>query len=143
MKLLREQFKILEQSYKNTKPTFYLNDKRYKPNIINNKNSEIGNSILNNTNLHGSYNNINIYNEKENKNYFVEENTMNDPFMKDLNKIINLWDDLGVTDNYRVIFENLSRDIDPLMRKDLFENEISALRKFSELLFVIKKQKIT
>jgi hypothetical protein len=113
-----------------------LNDKRYKQTIYN-KNSEFGNSLLNNTNLHGSYNNINVYEDKENKNFYFEENSISDPLIKDFIKIIDLWEDLGVTDNYRVFFENLSKDIDPLMKKDLFENEISSLKKFSELLFVL------
>lgn len=36
-----------------------------------------------------------------------------------------------------MIFYSLSRDIDPLMRRDLFDNELIFLKKFSEILLVI------
>jgi hypothetical protein len=137
MKILRDQFKVMEQSYqKTTKPNMFVAERRFKASA-NNRNSEfgstnLGNSVMNNINLQGSYNNF------YNGNFFINDNGNNDPYSGDFNTIVGLWEDLGVTDNYKAIFENLSKDIDPLMKKDLYESEISALKKFSELLFVIK-----
>ncbi len=132
MKILRDQFKIMEQSYQNkAKPNMLMNDNRFK---VSAHNSVLGNSEKSNlTNMHGSYNNF--YNGNINNN-FDKENSHNDPFIEEFNIILSLWDDLGVTDNYKAIFDNLSRDIDPLMKKDLFESEITSLRKFSDLLYV-------
>lgn len=142
MKILRDQFKIMEQSYqKPSKPNMAFTDRKFKSSA-HNKNSEIGSNlgnsrINNNTNLHGSYNNFYNVQSNNNANIFINENANNDPFAEEYNTIISLWEELGVTDNYKAIFDNLSKDIDPLMKKDLFESEINSLRKFSELLFVI------
>jgi len=130
MKILRDQFKIMEQTYnKNSKPAFFVQDKRLKNSEVG---SNFGNSMINNTNIHGSYNNF----MQNNANLHVNDKTITDPFLEEFNTLISLWEDLGVTDNYKIIFESLSKDIDPLMRKDLYESEILFLRKFSELLFV-------
>ena len=138
MRLLRDQFKIIEQSYhKSSNPTFYFNEKKFKTTQNKNGDHALGNSILNNNNLHGSYNNyFQNGNISHNTNIFNDDTNDNNSIFKDYQIIISLWDDLGVTENYKAIFENLSKDIDPIMRKDLFENEIASLKKFSELLFV-------
>lgn len=141
MKILRDQFKIMEQSYqKPAKANMLITDRRFKASA-HNRNPEFGstnfgNSVMNNTNMHGSYNNFYNANSNNDGNIFINENAVNDPFIEEYNTIVSLWEDLGVTDNYKAIFENLSRDIDPLMKKDLFESEITSLRKFSDLLFV-------
>ena len=146
MKQLREQFKQMEKSY--LKPTIKKGSfsKERKSNFLyNNKNdtydSNSNNSNIYNPNLQGSYNS----NSKNNngsaggsfQNYMLRENSnSNDPFFEEFTNIKMLWDDLGVTENYQIIFENLSRDIDPIMRQDLFEHENNSLGKFSELLLV-------
>lgn len=141
MRILRDQFKVMEQSYQKpaAKANVILTDRKFKASA-NYRNSELGstnfgNSGMIHTNFPGSYNNF--YNgNSNNPSIYINENQNNDPFNEEYNTIVSLWEDLGVTENYRAIFENLSRDIDPLMKKDLFESEISALRKFSDLLFV-------
>jgi phage tail sheath gpL-like len=50
--------------------------------------------------------------------------------------IRNLWDQLGVVENYRQIFENVVLDLDLSVRKDFLEFEINALNKFYEQLTV-------
>lgn len=150
MKLLRDQIKNMEKYYiKPTRRSSEKKDKKFNY-MYGNKNdtyNSFNNSNMFNQNLHGSYNNNshnNNFNQKNNtagsgsfQNYMLRDN-INDPFFEEFTNIKMLWDDLGVTDNYRVIFENLSKDIDPLMKQDLFEHENNSLGKFSELLIVIK-----
>jgi hypothetical protein len=161
MKILREQFKQLEKSYikpvkkggsysKDNKQNLIFNYKNdlYNGNInINNSNIYNPNFDLNlnqfpNSNLLGNYNNIsnkNIHSGTSGsssfQNYLLKENSIN-PLFEELSNIKILWEDLGVTDNYQIIFENLSKDIDPIMKQDLFELEHNSLKKFSELLIV-------
>lgn len=142
MKILRDQFKIMEQSYqKPLKPNLNLTDRKFKAGK-HYRNYELGstnfgNSVMsNNANMHGSYNNLYYGKSNNNPNNFVNENAHNDPSIEEYNSIVSLWEDLGVTDNYKAIFDNLSKDIDPLMKNDLFESEITALKKFSDLLLV-------
>ena len=147
MKLLRDQFKSMEKSYlKPFNKGCSNKDKKQNLNYSSkndNYNSCINNSNLFNPNLQGSYNsnnqlnNKNINNGSSNsvQNYLMRDN-LNDPFFEDYTNIKMLWDDLGVTDNYKLIFESLSKDIDPIMKQDLFEHEFASLRNFSELLIV-------
>jgi hypothetical protein len=140
MKLLRDQFKFIEKKSNTNKNllnpyTFnrnnYKNDSKEKKNNLNfsdNNNYSINNTNINNQ-IHSSYNS-NIQNIQDNKN----ENQ--DDLYNDYVNINILWQDLGVTENYKLIFDSLSKDIDPIMKQDLFESELDSLGKFSELLIV-------
>ncbi len=142
MKILREQFKNIESNYNKNKKQNFINDKRYRINssikTSDFSSSTNPNNFNNMSNMYGSYihqnNNINLINNNLNENFY------DDVFIEEFNIIISLWEELGVTDSYMLIFENLSKEIDQLMRKDLFESEISSLKKFSDLLFVIIRQ---
>ena len=147
MKILREQFKQMEKSYLKPMKKGSCSKERKSNFLYNSKNdtynSNMNNSNIYNPNLQGSYNsNNNNYSKNINngtsgsfQNHMIREN-INDPFFEEFTNIKMLWEDLGVTDNYQIIFENLSRDIDPIMRQDLFEHENNSLGKFSELLLV-------
>jgi len=154
MKSLREQFKQIEKSYlKPQKKAGSSSMEKNKNLFFNNKNDLYNNnSNINNSNfynpiqnLHGSYSSINNKNNILSatsgsgsfQNYLLREN-INDPLFEDFTNIKMFWEDLGVTDNYQIIFENLSKDIDPIMKQDLFELENNSLGKFSELLIVKK-----
>jgi hypothetical protein len=166
MKILREQFKQLEKSYikpvkkggsysKDNKQNLisnYKNDNHqtninnsniFNPNVNLNLNSNQNQNHSPNANLQGSYINISNKNTILNgnsgsnsfHNYLLKENS-NDPLFEEFSNIKILWEDLGVTDNYQIIFENLSKDIDPIMKQDLYELENNLLKNFSELLLV-------
>ncbi len=52
------------------------------------------------------------------------------------NVIQNMWDYLGVTSSYKVIFINIARELDEDIEKDFFEFEINSLKKINEILGV-------
>lgn len=156
MKLLKEQFKQIEKSYskplkKNFQNLNNLNKYDAYNSMINNsgnfnpfpQGSYLGNS---NNKVQKNFNNssalnfqgFNVNNSSQNF-YGKESNDIyyNEPFSEEFENIRILWDDLGVTENYKNIFESLRKDIDPIMKQDLFEQEIDSLGKFSELLLVI------
>jgi hypothetical protein len=149
MKFLKEQFKQIEKSY--LKPRIrsgsYAIEKNQNSNINQTYNYNYKNDLYSHHqshNLQGSFNSINNKNNilsattgSSFHNYLLKEN-INDPLYEEFTNIKMLWKDLGVTDNYQIIFENLSKDIDPIMKQDLFELENNSLRKFSELLIVNK-----
>lgn len=58
-------------------------------------------------------------------------------FGEEINMIQTLWEDLGVTHTYRLIFESITLDLDDSMKKDLLDFEINSLKKFSECLMVM------
>jgi hypothetical protein len=146
MKILKEQFKQIEKSY--LKPRIRSGNFPKEINNLNNLYNTNLNNQYHNQYLQGSFNSINKNKNKNNilsatqvssfNNYLIKEN-INDPLFEEFTNIKMLWKDLGVTENYQIIFENLSKDIDPIMKQDLFELEINSLRKFSELLIVKKK----
>lgn len=65
------------------------------------------------------------------------DDDISEQFTEEINMITSLWDDLGVTDFYRVIFESVLKDLDSNMKKDLLDHEMSSLKKFSDCLLVI------
>ena len=144
MKILKEQFKQIEKSY--LKPRIRSGNFPKEINNLNNLYNTNLNNQYQNQYLQGSFNSINK--NKNNilsatqgssfNNYLIKEN-INEPLFEEFTNIKMLWKDLGVTENYQIIFENLSKDIDHIMKQDLFELEINSLRKFSELLIVKKK----
>lgn len=76
----------------------------------------------------------NLDSEQDNNNNY--NNNISEQFTEEINVISSLWDDLGVTDYYRVIFESLLKDLDSDMRKDLLDHEMFSLKKFSDCLLV-------
>lgn len=56
----------------------------------------------------------------------------------ELSAIHKLWNETGVTESYRNIFENIALDLDALVRDDYFKLEIASLKKFEEHLMVIE-----
>ena len=120
-------------------------------NYINNNNNinmnynENANNNSNNPRFNNFYNYNNFYNVdillNEEKNNF-DRNKINhnsEIFGEELNMIKTLWEDLGVTQTYRLIFESISIDLEDTMKKDLFDFEINSLKKFNECLLVNKK----
>ena len=57
-------------------------------------------------------------------------------FKNEIITIRNLWEQLGVVESYKQIFENVVQDLDIAVRKDFLEFEISSLSKFNEQLTV-------
>ena len=125
MKLLKDQNKSYNRIYSKYKNQNYQERKiKSSSGIKNNENSPGPSQYGNNYNINQEF-------ENENENYDI-----NEQFTEELNVIQSLWDDLGVTDNYRIIFESLSRFMDSKMKKDLFDYEMNALKKFSDCLLV-------
>ena len=56
---------------------------------------------------------------------------------EEMNVIRSMWEDLGVTEGYRIIYENIVKDIDKRMRKDFLDFETTNLKKFSDNLLVL------
>lgn len=106
------------------------------------------NGYLTNSTINNNNNNNNIYNNylnpygNENDDFDNiggnHQNNLNEEFTEEIGIIQSLWDDLGVTDTFKIIFENLCKDLDYKLKKDLLDNEISSLKKFSDALLVIK-----
>lgn len=107
------------------------------------KSQEGTNSEMNNNNNHNRFNhfyNVDVLLNEEKINF--EKNKMNnnsEKFGEELNMIQTLWEDLGVTQTYRLIFESIILDLDDTMKKDLLDFEINSLKKFSECLLVRDK----
>lgn len=55
---------------------------------------------------------------------------------EEMNTIQLMWEDLGVTESYKVVFENVVVDLDSQIRKDFLAFEITSLRVFTEQLIV-------
>ena len=72
---------------------------------------------------------LNLEKNKTNKN--------SEKFGEELNTIQSLWEDLGVTETYQLIFESIIKDLCDSMKKDLLYYELSSLKKFSDSLLVI------
>jgi hypothetical protein len=103
-------------------------------NNINNNNNNNPNPRFNNF-----YNVDALLNEEK---YNIDRNKINhnaEIFGEELNMINTLWEDLGVTQTYRLIFDSISMDLEDSMKKDLFDFEINSLKKFNECLLVNKK----
>ena len=47
-----------------------------------------------------------------------------------------MWEDLGVTDNYRQLYENIARELSDTLRKEFVDFEINTLKKFLDNLIV-------
>ena len=69
----------------------------------------------------------------------TEENKLNEVLEEELNLVHSIWDDLGVTEEYRQVFESIVKELDEQIRKELFEFEITNLKKFSDCLFKLSK----
>jgi hypothetical protein len=51
-----------------------------------------------------------------------------------------MWDDLGVTEDYRMIFDNIAKELEDNLRKEFFDFEISSLKRFSDNLIKLSKE---
>ncbi len=69
----------------------------------------------------------------------TEENKLNEVLEEELNLVHSIWDDLGVTEEYRKVFESIVKELDEQTRKELFEFEITSLKKFSNSLYKLSK----
>jgi len=76
--------------------------------------------------------------DEEQQNNNTNNNNNSEQFTEEINAISSLWDDLGVTDYYRVIFDSLLKNLDSNIKKDLLDHEMSSLKKFSDCLLVNK-----
>jgi hypothetical protein len=57
-------------------------------------------------------------------------------FSEELNIVQSMWDDLGVTEGFRMLFEGIARELEESLRKEFIDFEIGALKKFSDNLMV-------
>jgi hypothetical protein len=48
-----------------------------------------------------------------------------------------MWDDLGVTEGYRNLYESIARELDDVHRKEFIEYEIGILKRFLDNLNVL------
>lgn len=60
----------------------------------------------------------------------------NEQFSEEISLIQSLWDDLGVNESYKIIFDALIRGLESSLRKEIMDFELSSLKKFSESLLV-------
>jgi hypothetical protein len=58
-------------------------------------------------------------------------------FSEELNIVQSMWDDLGVTDGYKMLFESIARELEENLRKEFIDFEIGSLKRFSDNLMVI------
>jgi hypothetical protein len=59
-----------------------------------------------------------------------------DMFSEEINIVQSMWDDLGVTEGYRALFEGIAKELEENLRKEFIDFEIGALKKFSDNLMV-------
>jgi hypothetical protein len=64
--------------------------------------------------------------QKGKKYHFNEE--------QDFSEVLALWEDLGVTESYRLIFDSIAQELDQSFRKDFFEFELNSLKELQEQL---------
>jgi hypothetical protein len=55
---------------------------------------------------------------------------------EELNIVQSMWDDLGVTEGFRSLFESIAKELDENFRKEFIDFEIGTLKKFSDNLMV-------
>ncbi len=76
-------------------------------------------------------------NEKDN---FLSNDLLYERFSEilfdEMNKIPKLWEELGVTDFYKLTFVNVVMELDISVRKEYFEHEIANLTQFQDQLKV-------
>jgi hypothetical protein len=61
---------------------------------------------------------------------------VDDAFSDEINIIHSMWDDLGVTESYRNLYESIARELDNVHRKEFIDYEIGLLKKFLDNLNV-------
>jgi len=59
-----------------------------------------------------------------------------DNFTDDVNIIQNMWNDLGVNNDFKNVFMNIAANLDSSICKEFFEFEISSLSKYANNLTV-------
>lgn len=60
-----------------------------------------------------------------------------DIYTEEFNIIHSMWDDLGVTDVFRNLYESIIRELDDNHRKEFIDFEIGTLKRFLDNLNVI------
>ena len=60
-------------------------------------------------------------------------------YSDELNIIQNMWEDLGLNQDYKNIFLNIVTDLDITTCKELLDFELGSLRKFADALSVLFK----
>ena len=70
----------------------------------------------------------------------IQYSNYSDALDDELSLLYNSWDDLGVTNEYRMIFISLARKVNELERKDMITQEKSNLKKFRDALLNLKKE---
>lgn len=61
-------------------------------------------------------------------------------YQEEYSTIINYWDDLGVTEVYRNIFDNTLEGLEPSFKKDFLDFETNSLKKFSDHLTKLSEE---
>jgi len=129
--------KVFKQQAKNVDSSYLKNKSLYERNLKNMagaKNNDFANGLFKT----GMYNTPGIdYNTNIDFNQFNNNYIYHEQFTEEINMISSLWDDLGVTEFYKIIFENLLKELDPTMKKDLLDHEMKSMKKFSDSLLVI------
>ena len=63
-----------------------------------------------------------------------------EPLSEELNIIQSIWDDLGVQENYRVIFQYISLELDAHSKKGFMEFELNSLNKLYDYFTKLTKE---
>ena len=125
------QDKILSKNpfgNKNSEHKYYMSDKNTKK-----KSSVIRPESLPNIVKKGELTNDNTKNKLNND---MREEKLND----ELGLLQVLWDDLGITLDYRILFENHVKGLDDYECKDVIDLEKNNLKKFREALLKLSKE---
>ena len=59
-----------------------------------------------------------------------------DVYVEEINIIHSMWEDLGVTESYRNLYENIAKELDDIHRKEFIDYEIGILKRFLDNLNV-------
>jgi hypothetical protein len=63
-----------------------------------------------------------------------------DSYNEEYNVVQTMWDDLGVTEDYRQIFDSIAIEMDDRLRKEFFETEVSSMMRLSENLTKLNRE---
>ena len=73
---------------------------------------------------------------KQPNNYDMRDET----FYEEISILQNVWDELGITPEYRAAFMNLAKNVSEAERKEIFMQEKINLKKFRDALLNLKKE---
>jgi hypothetical protein len=76
--------------------------------------------------------NLNFYDEG----LFIPPDEADEVYNEEINIIQSMWDELGVTEYYKTIYETISRQLNGELRKEFFDFEMNSLKRFSDNLLV-------